>query len=63
MTDEGLTPEQIDAELARVNRLIGARSGKAGYLQNVEVLRKRVTELTAQKEALQMSPTPPQDAN
>jgi hypothetical protein len=43
--EDSMTKEQITAETARVNALIRARDGKAGYRQNVEAMKARLAEL------------------
>lgn len=45
--EDGLTPEQKAAEIKRLNALVRAREGKAGYSQNVAAIKARIEELSA----------------
>ncbi len=42
-----MTEEQKAAELARLNRLLEARDGKLGYLQNVEAIKAEIVRIEA----------------
>lgn len=42
-----MTPDQIAAEIARLQTMLRAREGKAGYTANVAAIKARIAELQA----------------
>lgn len=42
-----MTKQAIEDEIARATKLLNAREGKSGYMQNVASIKARIAELQA----------------